>query len=601
MAEIIKRTNMCGELRIEDAGKTVSLNGWVAKQRSLGSLIFVDIRDKTGITQVVFDETTEKSLFDLAETLRSEYAIGITGEVRERSSKNGDIPTGDIEVLASDLKVYSESETPPIYVRDDDNVDDNLRLKYRYLDLRKQKMQDIFSLRHRMMQATRKYFSDNGFTEVETPTLIKATPEGARDYLVPSRVNPGSFYALPQSPQLFKQILMVSGFDRYFQIARCYRDEDLRADRQPEFTQIDLEMSFVDTDDVLTMMEGFVKNLFKEVKGIDIETPLKRMPYDEAMERFGSDKPDLRFGFELKKLNEVVKGTEFKVFSDALDAGGDVRGICIDNASDKFSRKDIDKLTENAKHYGAKGLVWIRMEEDENGNPIKSSVSKFFSQEQLAEIAGVFDAKPNDLILIAADKPKVVFDTLGFLRRHIAGILGLLDDNKYELLWVVDFPMFEQDEETGELKAQHHPFTHPKDEDIHLLESDPLAVKTDAYDIVINGYEAGGGSIRIHEGDLQQRVFKAMNISQEECEKKFGFLLDAFKYGAPPHGGIAFGMDRLVMLFSGDLDIRNVVAFPKNQRAQCLLSGAPAAVDDDQLNELYIKVSETATETTDNE
>ncbi len=587
---IIKRTNMCGELRIEDQGKEVALNGWVAKQRSLGSLIFVDLRDKTGITQVVFDETTEKDVFDLANTLRSEYAIGVKGTVRERSSKNPEMPTGDIEILANELTVYSVSDTPPIYVKDDDNVDDNLRLKYRYLDLRKPKMQEIFRLRHEMMQVTRKYFSENGFTEVETPNLIKATPEGARDYLVPSRVNEGAFYALPQSPQLFKQLLMVSGFDRYFQIARCFRDEDLRADRQPEFTQIDLEMSFVDTDDILEIQEGFVKTLFKEVKGIDIQTPLRRMTYDEAMERFGSDKPDLRFGFELKKLNDVVKGTDFKVFSDALENGGDVRGICIDDASDKFSRKDIDKLTENAKHYGAKGLVWIRMEEDENGNEIKSSVNKFFSQEQLKEIANVFDAKKNDLILIAADKPKVVFDTLGFLRRHIAGQLGLLDDNKYEILWVVDFPMFERDDETGALKAMHHPFTHPKSEDIPLMDTDPTKVKADAYDIVINGYEAGGGSLRIHEADLQQKVFEIMNIGPEECEKKFGFLLDAFKFGPPPHGGIAYGMDRLVMLFSGDLDIRDVVAFPKNQRAQCLLSGAPAPVDQDQLDELHIAV-----------
>ena len=593
---IIKRTNMCGELRLENVGKEVALNGWVAKQRSLGSLIFVDLRDKTGITQVVFDETTEKEIFDLASGLRSEYTIGVKGVVRERSSKNPDIPTGDIEILATELRVYAQSETPPIYVKDDDNVDDNLRLKYRYLDLRKPKMQEIFKLRHEMMQITRRYFSENGFTEVETPNLIKATPEGARDYLVPSRVNEGTFYALPQSPQLFKQLLMVSGFDRYFQIARCFRDEDLRADRQPEFTQIDLEMSFVDTDDILEVQEGFIKTLFKEVKGIDIPTPLRRMTYDEAMERFGSDKPDLRFGFELKKLNHVVAGTEFKVFADALEAGGDVRGICIDDASDKFSRKDIDKLTDNAKHYGAKGLVWIRMEEDENGNQIKSSVNKFFTQDELAEIAKVFDAKKNDLILIAADKPKVVFDTLGFLRRHIAGQLGLLDDSKYEVLWVVDFPMFERDEETGKLKAMHHPFTHPKNEDIPHMETDPTKVKADAYDIVINGYEAGGGSLRIHEADLQQKVFEIMNIGPEECERKFGFLLDAFKYGPPPHGGIAYGMDRLVMLMSGDLDIRDVVAFPKNQRAQCLLSGAPAAVDQDQLEELHIAVVESKEE-----
>ena len=588
MSKLIKRTHMCGELRSSHIGEKVSLNGWVAKQRSLGSLIFVDLRDKTGIAQVVFDETTEKDLFDLAQTLRSEFAIGITGEVRERSSKNPDLPTGDIEILAKDLILYSESETPPIYVKDDDNVDDNLRLKYRYLDLRKPKMQHIFKLRHDMMQVTRAYFSENNFTEIETPTLIKATPEGARDYLVPSRINHGAFYALPQSPQLFKQLLMVSGFDRYFQIARCFRDEDLRSDRQPEFTQIDLEMSFVDVDDVLAVQEGFVQRLFKEIKDIDIELPLRRMTYDEAMDRFGSDKPDLRFGFELKKLNDIVEGTEFKVFSDALSSGGDVRGICIDNASDKFSRKDIDKLTDNAKHYGAKGLVWIRIEADE----IKSSVNKFFTQDELKEIAKVFDAKENDLILIAADTPKVVFDTLGFLRRHIAGLLGLLDDSKYEILWITDFPMFEKDEESGAIKAMHHPFTHPKEEDIPLLDTDPTKVKADAYDIVINGYEAGGGSIRIHEQDLQKKIFEIMNISQEESEKKFGFLLDAFKYGAPPHGGIAYGMDRLVMLFAEDLDIRDVVAFPKNQKAQCLLSGAPTVVSKEQLEELHIEVTE---------
>ena len=584
MSKLIKRTHFCGVLNKNNIGEEVSLNGWVAKQRSLGSLIFVDLRDKTGIVQIVFDDSIPQEIFEVADRLRSEFVIGLTGVVRERSSKNPDLATGEIEVVANDLVLYSESETPPIYVKDDDNVDYNLRMKYRYLELRKNKMQRILKMRHDITNVTRQYFYGEGFTEVETPNLIKSTPEGARDYLVPSRVNPGMFYALPQSPQLFKQLLMVSGLDRYIQIARCFRDEDLRSDRQPEFTQIDLEMSFVDMDDVLAIQEGYLKKLFHDIKGVDIKLPLRRMSYQDAMERFGSDKPDLRFGFELKDISELVKGTEFQVFSNALSNGGSVRGICIDNASDKFSRKDIDKLTENAKHYGAKGLVWIRIEADE----IKSSVNKFFSQEELAEIAKAFDAKANDLILIAADKNKVVFDTLGFLRRHVADILGLLDDSKYELLWVTDFPMFEKDEETGALKPMHHPFTHPKTDEIPMLDEDPSKVNAYAYDIVINGYEAGGGSIRIHEADLQNKMFKILGLSEEDCQQKFGFLMDAFKYGAPPHGGIAYGLDRLVMLLTEDLDIRDVVAFPKNQKAQCLLSGAPAEVDCEQLKELSI-------------
>lgn len=584
MSKLIKRTHFCGVLNKNNIGEEVSLNGWVAKQRSLGSLIFVDLRDKTGIVQIVFDDSIPQEIFDVADRLRSEFVIGLTGVVRERSSKNPDLATGEIEVVANDLVLYSESETPPIYVKDDDNVDYNLRMKYRYLELRKNKMQRILKMRHDITNVTRQYFYGEGFTEVETPNLIKSTPEGARDYLVPSRVNPGMFYALPQSPQLFKQLLMVSGLDRYIQIARCFRDEDLRSDRQPEFTQIDLEMSFVDMDDVLAIQERYLKKLFHDIKGVDIKLPLRRMSYQDAMERFGSDKPDLRFGFELKDISELVKGTEFQVFSNALSNGGSVRGICIDNASDKFSRKDIDKLIENAKHYGAKGLVWIRIEADE----IKSSVNKFFSQEELAEIAKAFDAKANDLILIAADKNKVVFDTLGFLRRHVADILGLLDDSKYELLWVTDFPMFEKDEETGALKPMHHPFTHPKTDEIPMLDEDPSKVNAYAYDIVINGYEAGGGSIRIHEADLQNKMFKILGLSEEDCQQKFGFLMDAFKYGAPPHGGIAYGLDRLVMLLTEDLDIRDVVAFPKNQKAQCLLSGAPAEVDCEQLKELSI-------------
>lgn len=491
-------------------------------------------------------------------------------------------------MLASDLVVYSEADTPPIYIKDDDNVDDNLRLKYRYLDLRKLKMQRNLAFRHKVTKIARDYFDECGFTEVETPMLIKSTPEGARDYIVPSRVYPGSFYALPQSPQLFKQLLMVGGLDRYMQIVKCFRDEDLRADRQPEFTQIDLEMSFVDMDDIISIQEGFLKRLFMELLEVDIPVPFPRLTWEEAMERYGSDKPDTRFGFELKKLNEKVADCGFRVFTDALASGGDVRGICIDGGSDKFSRKDIDKLTEAAKSYGVKGLVWIRV----NDGEFSSSVNKFFSQEQLADIASVFDAKTGDLILIAADKPKVVFDSLGFLRREIARKMGLLSDFKYNLLWVVDFPLFEKDDETGELKAMHHPFTSPKADQIELLDTAPEKVKADAYDIVLNGVELGGGSIRIHDRKLQSKMFEVLGLTKEECEEKFGFLIEAFKYGAPPHGGLAYGLDRLVMLLLAEPSIREVMAFPKNQNAQCLVSEAPAPVDDAQLEELGIKTEE---------
>ena len=586
MSELFKRTHMCGELTAADRGKQVVLNGWVAKQRNLGGLIFADLRDKTGIVQIVFDDTIPSELFDKADTLRSEYVVGVKGVVRERSARNANIATGDIEVKAEDLIIYSTADTPPIYIRDDDNVDDNLRLKYRYLDLRKLKMQKNLTFRHKVVKLARDYFDENGFTEVETPMLIRSTPEGARDYIVPSRVFPGSFYALPQSPQLFKQLLMVGGTDRYMQVVKCFRDEDLRADRQPGFTQIDLEMSFVDTDDVIEVQEGFIKRVFKELMGIDIVTPLPRLTWREAMERYGSDKPDTRFGFELKKLNDVVAGCGFKVFTDALEKGGDVRGICIDGGSGFFSRKDIDKLTESAKSYGAKGLVWIRVS-DEGFN---SSVNKFFDQEELGRIAGAFGAKDGDLILIVSDRAGVVFDTLGFLRREAASRMGLLNDREFKLLWVVDFPLFEKDDETGELKAMHHPFTSPKSEDIPLLDKEPEKVRANAYDIVLNGVELGGGSIRIHDRDLQSKMFDILGLTPEECEDKFGFLIEAFKYGAPPHGGLAYGLDRLVMLLLGEPSIREVMAFPKNQNAQCLVSDAPSPVDREQLDELGIDV-----------
>ena len=586
MSTLFKRTHMCGTLNIDNVGQEVVLNGWVAKRRNLGGLIFVDLREKTGIGQVTFDDKIPQELFDRADSLRSEYVVGVKGKVCERSAKNANIATGEIEVFATDLVIYSEADTPPIYIKDDDNVDDNLRLKYRYLDLRKNKMQRNLTFRHQVTKLARDYFDSCGFTEVETPMLIKSTPEGARDYIVPSRVYPGSFYALPQSPQLFKQLLMVGGTDRYMQIVKCFRDEDLRADRQPEFTQIDLEMSFVDMDDVIEIQEGFLKKIFSELMGVEIKTPLPRITWEEAMERYGSDKPDTRFGFELKKLNDRVAGCDFKVFTDALAAGGDVRGICIDGGSEAFSRKDIDKLTEAAKAYGAKGLVWIRAAEGE----YNSSVNKFFSQEQLGEIAAVFDAKPGDLILICSDKPKVVFDTLGFLRREIARRMGLLDDKQYNLLWVVDFPMFEEDDETGALKAMHHPFTCPKLDQVHLLDTAPADVKANAYDIVLNGVELGGGSIRIHDKDLQAKMFEVLGLTKEECEEKFGFLIEAFKSGAPPHGGLAYGLDRLVMLLLGEQSIREVIAFPKNQNAQCLVSEAPAPVDKAQLDELGLEV-----------
>ena len=588
MAELFSRTHMDGVLRSEDIGKEVVLNGWVAKQRSLGSLIFVDIRDKTGITQVVFDDSIPEDVFGKAKSLRSEFVIGVKGTVPERSSKNPEIPTGDIEVLASDLIIYSEADTPPIYVKDNDNVDDNLRLKYRYLDLRKPSMQNNLTFRSKVCKLARDYFDENGFTEVETPMLVRSTPEGARDYLVPSRVARGEFYALPQSPQLFKQLLMVGGTDRYFQIVKCFRDEDLRADRQPEFTQIDLEMSFMSVDEILALQEGFLKRVFHDLMNIEVQLPLRRIPWQEAMERYGSDKPDTRFDIELHDLSkmDVIKDTEFVVFQNALQSGGDVRGICVPGGSPAYSRKNIDKLTDEAKHYGAKGLVWIRVEQD----GFKSSVNKFFDENALAEIAKVFDAKADDLILIAADKPKVVFDTLGFLRRHIAFQMGMVDLDRFDLLWVTDFPMFEKDDETGEVKAMHHPFTHPKDEDIPLLDTDPMAVKADAYDIVLNGVELGGGSLRIHERDLQQKMFDILGISKEESQRKFGFLLEAFRYGVPPHGGLAYGLDRFIMLLMKQESIRDVMAFPKNQNAECLVSDAPNIVDQEQLDELGISL-----------
>lgn len=585
MRQVLKRTAVCGELRIDNVGEEVTLNGWVAKKRNLGSLIFCDLRDRTGITQIVFDDTTERSLFELADTLKTEFVIGVKGTVAERESKNPKISTGDIEVLVKELKVYSGSETPPIYIKDDDNVDENLRLRYRYLDLRKSKMQRNLEFRHRVAMSARNFFSKEGFLEVETPTLCRPTPEGARDYLIPSRVNHGQYYALPQSPQIYKQILMLSGCDRYFQIARCYRDEDLRADRQPEFTQIDMELSFVEPDDIMEIQERFLQNLFREVMGRELEIPFPRLTYDEAMDRFGSDKPDTRFGFELKDLSGIVAGCGFKVFTSALENGGVVKAININGGADQFSRKEIDKLAESAKSYGAKGLAWMKVTAD----GVTSPIAKFFDEDTTKAILETMEASAGDLILFGSDTYKIVSDTLGFLRRHIAGRMGLLDDTVFNFLWVTDFPMFEYSEEEDRYVAMHHPFTMPREEDLDRLESDPGSVKAKAYDIVLNGVEAGGGSIRIHDSEVQKKVFRALRLSEEEVQDKFGFLLEAFRYGTPPHGGLAYGMDRLVMIMLGESSIREVIAFPKNQNAQCLMSGAPGSIDQSQLDELAIR------------
>ena len=584
MNNILRRTMMCGDLRLRNADEEVVLNGWVQRSRRLGGIIFCDMRDKTGIVQIVFDEDVPKEVFGAAEGLRSEYVIGVRGLCREREAKNKELETGDIEVLAKELVIYSEAETPPIYVRDDDNADENLRLKYRYIDLRKHKMQQNLTFRANVCRITREFFSSNGFTEVETPVLMKPTPEGARDYLVPSRSNKGYFYALPQSPQLYKQLLMASGTDRYFQIAKCFRDEDLRADRQPEFTQIDLEMSFADIDSVIEVQEGFLARLIKETKGIDLDLPFPRLSYQEAMERYGSDKPDTRFGIELVDISDAVKNCGFSVFSDAVCADSSVRGVCAPGASALYSRKDLDKLTDACRVFGAKGLAWMRVGED----GIQASFSKFFGEEELSALAGLFGAGQGDLILIVADVNKTVFQTLGYLRGVLAERLGLVGDGaaeRYEFLWVVDFPLFEMGDDGG-LSAMHHPFTSPDPNDVHLLETHPLDVKALAYDIVLNGNEIGGGSIRIHDRTIQRRMFEALGLTEGEVQSKFGFLLEAFRYGVPPHGGLAYGLDRLVMLLLGEESIREAIAFPKNQAAEDPVSGAPGEAGASQLGEL---------------
>ena len=582
----LKRTNYCGELRESNINSEVVLMGWVQRVRSLGSIIFIDLRDREGICQVIINETCPQSIIEKAANLHNEYVIAVKGIVRMRSSVNEKIDTGKIEVLANELRILNESEVPPIYVKDGDNVSENMRLKYRTLDLRKPSMQRNLMIRSKIYKVTRDFFYDNGFIEVETPMLTKPTPEGARDYLVPSRVNPGKFYALPQSPQLLKQLLMVSGLDRYIQITKCFRDEDLRANRQPEFTQIDMELSFVTEDDVMDINEKFLQKLFKEMLNIDIKLPLKRMKYKESMDRFGVDKPDLRFGMELKNISDIVKNSGFKVFEEGVRLGS-VRGIKVENGINKYSKKQLKKLEEFVKDFKAQGLVQIKID-DEIDSPIK----KFVSEKVINNIVETFEAKKGDLILIVAGKDQIVFDSLGNLRNKIAKDLDLIDKDSYEMLWITDFPLFEYDDEEGRYVAKHHPFTSPKDEDLDIILTEPEKARAKAYDIVINGDEMGGGSIRINDQEIQKQMFTALGFSEESAKEKFGFLLDAFKYGAPPHGGLAYGLDRLTMLFTGAENIRDVVAFPKTQSATCILTGAPTKLDDKQLEEVHIKVIE---------
>ena len=583
----MKRTDYCGELTKEKVGSETVVAGWVQRQRDLGGLIFVDLRDRTGIIQLAFDDTTDPDIFEKASALRSEFVVMAKGKVRMRSSVNAEIPTGEIEIEVTELKILGASETPPFEILTDSAAKEELRLKYRYLDLRRTPLQRNIMMRHKIAKVTRDYFDENGFIEIETPTLIKSTPEGARDYLVPSRVHKGSFFALPQSPQLYKQLLMLSGFDRYMQIARCYRDEDLRADRQPEFTQIDLEMSFVEKEDVFAIAEGFVKRLFKEVLGADVPTPLPRLTYTEAMESYGSDKPDTRFDMKITDLSDIVKDCGFGVFADTVKNGGTVRAINAKNAAGVYTRKEIDKLTEEAKGIGAKGLAFIRWVEDAPS----CSFAKFMTEDELNAIYERTGAERGDVVLIVADRKKTVLSVLGALRLTVAKRLDIIPE-QYNFLWITEFPFFEYNEETGSWDAMHHPFTKPLDECIQYLDSAPEKVYADAYDLVLNGIELSSGSIRITDPELQGHMFKALGLSDEEAHRKFGFLTDAFRYGAPPHGGMGIGLDRLVMLMCGCDNLRDVVAFPKVSNSSELMSGAPSEVDGAQLRELAIAVTE---------
>jgi len=580
----LKRTHRCAQISEAEIGQQVTVMGWAGKVRDIGSLVFIDLRDISGIVQLVAETPAE--ILEKAKTVHLEYVIAAVGTVRARTGAvNDKLKTGKIEIEVTELRILNKSEALPVQIEDDTNVKDEIRLKYRYLDLRRPELQKCMVTRHRITKIARDYYDQNGFTEIETPVLTKSTPEGARDYLVPSRVHPGSYYALPQSPQLYKQLLMIAGYDRYMQIVKCFRDEDLRADRQPEFTQIDLEMSFVEVDDVIAMNEGFIKKVFKEVLDVDVKTPFQRMPYKEAMERFGSDKPDTRFGMELVDLSDALRASEFKVFSSSLENGGSVRAINAKGLGEKFSRKEIDALGEFVKTYRAKGLAWIIKTAD----GIKSSVAKFLSEKELEDIFALTGAEVGDGIFIVSDKNEIVFDALGALRLHIAKKFDMLDKNQYNLLWVTQFPLFEYSEEEDRYVAKHHPFTSPMDEDIDLLETNPEQARAKAYDIVLNGVELGGGSIRIFDRDLQQRMFNALGFTTEQAWERFGFLMEAFKYGAPPHGGMAYGLDRLVMLLLGKESIRDVIAFPKVQNASELMSGAPDVVDAKQLDELCIR------------
>ena len=591
----LHRSHRCTEVNNTMIGNTVTVMGWVQKSRNKGGIIFVDLRDRSGILQVIFEEANcGAESFAKAEKLRSEFVVAITGEVAKRGGAvNENLATGDIEVIAKDIRILAEADTPPFPIEENSKTKEDLRLKYRYLDLRRPDLQKNIMMRSKVTTLVRSFMADEGFIEIETPTLCKSTPEGARDYLVPSRIHPGEFYALPQSPQIYKQLLMCSGYDRYFQIARCYRDEDLRADRQPEFTQIDMELSFVDVDDVIDVNERLLAKLFKEVIGVDVQLPIQRMTYKEAMERFGSDKPDLRFGMELCDVTDVVKDCEFVVFKNAIEAGGSVRGINAEGQG-AMPRKKIDALVDFAKGYGAKGLAYIAIHED---GTMKSSFAKFMKDEEMQALVEKMNGKPGDLLLFAADKSKLVYDVLGALRLEIADQLGLLKKDEYRFVWITEFPLLEWSEELGRYQAMHHPFTMPMEEDLQYIESDPGRVRATAYDIVLNGTEIGGGSVRIHQDDIQEMMFKALGFTMERAYDQFGFLLNAFKYGVPPHAGLAYGLDRLVMLMAKEDSIRDVIAFPKVKDASCLMSEAPNTVDAKQLEELGIAIAKPEAET----